>query len=103
MSSLVEPGWEDLARSPRFQALVSSRRSFVVRATVFYTGYLIAYLALLGFAKDFMAREVVGAISLALLGGRTICALSVVMAWLYIRRSQEWDRMADDVLAETGR
>jgi uncharacterized membrane protein (DUF485 family) len=103
MSSLVEPGWEALARSPRFQALVSSRRRFVVRATVLYTAYLIAYLALLGFAPDFMAKEVLGALSLAYVGGLSICVLSVVLAWVYLRRSAEWDRMADEVLAEAGR
>ena len=103
MSSLVEPGWEAFARSPRFQALVASRRRFIVRASVFYTAYLLVYLGLIGFAKDFMAKEVLGSISLALLGGLSICALSVVMGWLYLRRSEEWDRMAADTLAEVRR
>jgi uncharacterized membrane protein (DUF485 family) len=94
MSSLVEPGWEALARSPRFQALVSDRRRFVVRATVFYTAYLVAYLALLGYGKDFMAKEVLGALSLAFLGGLSICALTRVMAIGVPRRSAKWERMA---------
>jgi uncharacterized membrane protein (DUF485 family) len=98
VSSLVEPGWEAIARDPRFLALVASRRRFVVRATAFYSLYFIAYLALLGFAPDFMAQEVIGSISLALLGGLSICALTVAMGWLYLRRSAEWDRMADEVL-----
>jgi uncharacterized membrane protein (DUF485 family) len=97
MSSLAEPGWEAVARDPRFRALVADRRRFVVRASVFYTAYLIAYLALLGFARDFMAKEVVGALSLALLGGLSICLLAVVMAWAYVRRSERWDRMAEEV------
>ena len=97
MSSLAEPGWEAVARDPRFHALVSERRRFVVRATVFYCPYLLAYLLLLGFAKDFMAKEVVGSISLAVLGGLSICVLAVVMAALYVRRSERWDRMADEV------
>ena len=97
MSTLAEPGWEAVARDPRFRALVADRRRFVVRATVVYTGYLIAYLALLGFAKDFMAKEVVGSLSLALLGGLSICLVAVVMAAVYIRRSERWDRMAEEV------
>ena len=97
MSSLAEPGWEAVARDPRFIALVSERRRFVVRATVFYCAYLLAYLALLGFAKDFMSKEVVGSISLAVLGGLTICVLAVVMAAAYVRRSERWDRMAEEV------
>jgi uncharacterized membrane protein (DUF485 family) len=97
MSSLAEPGWEALARDPRFIALVADRRRFVTRATVFYTAYLVAYLALLGFAPDFMAKEVLGAVSLAFLGGLSICVLAVAMAVLYVRRSETWDRMAAEV------
>ena len=97
MSSLAEPGWEALARDPRFVALVADRRRFVTRATLFYTAYLVAYLALLGFAPDLMAKEVLGAISLAVLGGLSICLLAVVMAAVYLRRAQAWDRMADEV------
>jgi uncharacterized membrane protein (DUF485 family) len=97
MSSLAEPGWEALARDPRFVALVADRRRFVTRATVFYTAYLLAYLALLGFAPDLMAKEVLGSISLAVLGGLSICVLAVVMAMLYLRRSERWDRMAAEV------
>jgi uncharacterized membrane protein (DUF485 family) len=97
VSSLAEPGWEAVARDPRFQALVSERRRFVVRATVFYCAYLLAYLVLLGTAKDFMAKEVVGSVSLAVLGGLSICVLAVIMAALYMRRSERWDRMAEEV------
>jgi len=97
MSSLAEPGWEAVARDPRFRALVADRRRFVVRASTFYTAYLMAYLALLGFAPGFMAKEVVGALSLALLGGLSICVLAVVLAAAYVRRSERWDRMAEEV------
>ena len=55
MSSMAEPGWEALARNPRFRELVASRRRFVFPMTAFYTLYLVAYLALLGYAKDLMA------------------------------------------------
>ena len=58
MSSMAEPGWEALARNQQFRELVASRRRFVFPMTAFYTLYLIAYLALLGYAKDFMATEV---------------------------------------------
>lgn len=102
MSSLTEPGWEALARDPEFRALVSSRRRFVAIGTAFYSGYLIAYLALLGYAKDFMANEIAG-ISLALWGGFSICALTVVMAWAYARRAGEWERMAQRVVEGAGR
>ncbi|MDA0181875.1 DUF485 domain-containing protein [Solirubrobacter phytolaccae] len=102
MSSLSEPGWEALARDPQFLELVSSRRRFVAIGTAFYSAYLVAFLALLGFAKDFMSKEIAG-ISLALWGGFSICLLTVVMAWLYARRAGEWERMAQIVVEGAGR
>jgi uncharacterized membrane protein (DUF485 family) len=102
MSSLAEPGWEAIARDPHFRELVSSRRRFVAIGTAVYTGYLVAFLALLGYAKDFMSQEVLG-ISLALWAGLSICLLTVVMAFLYARKANEWERMARRVVEEAGR
>ena len=51
----------------------------------------------MGFAPDLMAKEVLGAVSLALLGGLSICLLAVIMAAAYVRRSDTWDRMAEEV------
>ena len=38
--------------------LVHDRRRFTAAATLFYSLYFVAFLALLGFAPDFMAKEV---------------------------------------------
>ena len=97
MSTLAEPGWEALARDPEFRELVSRRRRFVTIGTAVYTGYLVAFLALLGYAKDFMSKEVLG-ISVALWGGLSICALTVVMAVAYARRANGWEAMAQRVV-----
>jgi uncharacterized membrane protein (DUF485 family) len=96
MSSLTEPGWEALARDPHFRQLVSSRRRFVAIGTAVYSAYLLVFLALLGYAKEFMSKEVLG-ISLALWGGLSICALTVIMATLYARRAAEWERLAERI------
>ena len=102
MSSISEPNWEALARHPHFKELVASRRRFVAWVTGFYSLYFVVYLALLGYAKDFMANEVLG-LSLALWGGFSICLLTVVLAAAYARRAPEWERMAQRVVTEAGR
>jgi uncharacterized membrane protein (DUF485 family) len=102
MSSLAEPGWEALARDPQFRALVSDRRRFVAVGTVVYTGYLVAYLALLGYAKEFMSNEFLG-ISLALWGGLSICALTVVMAAIYAHKANDWEARARRFVEEAVR
>jgi uncharacterized membrane protein (DUF485 family) len=96
MSSVAEPGWEAVAQDPQFRELVRSRRRFVAIGTAVYTGYLVVFLALLGYARDFMSKEVLG-ISLALWGGLSICALTVIMAVAYARRAGEWERMAERI------
>src|SRR3954469_17695888 len=102
MSSLAEPGWEAVARDPQFRELVSSRRRFVALGTAFYCAYFVAYLALLGYAKDFMSKELLG-FSLALWGGLSICALTLIMAYAYARRADHWDELARRVAAEAQR
>jgi uncharacterized membrane protein (DUF485 family) len=102
MSSIAEPNWEALARHPHFRELVSSRRRFVAIVTAFYSFYFLAFLALLGYAKDFMAHEILG-ITLAFWGGYSICVLTVILAVAYARRARTWERMAERVVEEAAR
>jgi uncharacterized membrane protein (DUF485 family) len=102
-SPAVSPDWTAIARTPRFRALVQRRRRFVVAGTVFYSLYFVGYLALLGYAHDFMTKPVVGSFSLALLGGFSICLLAPIMAWLYARRAGEWEREAEAAVQEAQR
>ena len=102
-SPAVSPDWSAIARTPQFQELVSRRRRFVVAGTLFYSLYFIAYLALLAFAPDLMAKQVLGSITLALLGGLSICALAPVMARIYTRRANELEEMAQRVVEEAAR
>jgi uncharacterized membrane protein (DUF485 family) len=100
VSNPATPDWSAIARTPRFRELVKRRRRFVVAGTLFYSLYFVVYLALLGFAPDLMGKEVIGSISLALLGGLSVCALAPIMARIYVRRADELEREADRVLAE---
>jgi uncharacterized membrane protein (DUF485 family) len=102
-SPAVSPDWSAIARTPEFLELVERRRRFVVAGTLFYSLYFIAYLALLGFAPDLMGKEVIGSISLALLGGLSVCALTPIMGFMYIRRADEFEREAERVVEEVAR
>ena len=78
--------------------LVHDRRRFTAAATLVYSLYFVAYLALLGYAPDLMSKQVLGSITLALIGGLSVCALTPIMAWLYSRKAGEFDRMAQDAV-----
>jgi uncharacterized membrane protein (DUF485 family) len=99
-SHATTPDWSAIARSPRFRELVERRRRFVVAGTLVYSLYFTTYLALLGFAPDLMGKEVLGSISLALLGGLSVCALAPIMALIYVRRADELEREAERVVQE---
>ena len=99
MSTHAEPDWAALARSPQFRELMASRRRFLVAGTAFYSLYFLAYLCLLGFAPDTMSKYLFGSVSYALAGGMSLVVLAFVMAFLHARKSDEWERMARDVIA----
>jgi uncharacterized membrane protein (DUF485 family) len=102
-SPAVSPDWSAIARTPQFQELVARRRRFVVAGTLFYSLYFVAYLVLLGFAPDLMSKHVIGSITLALIGGLSVCALAPVMAVIYTRRADEFERDAERVVEEAAR
>jgi uncharacterized membrane protein (DUF485 family) len=99
MSTSAEPDWSALARSPQFRELMASRRRFLVAGTTFYCAYFLAFLCLLGFAPDTMSDRVVGSVTLALVLGMSLILLAFVMAFLHARKADEWDRMAQGVVA----
>jgi uncharacterized membrane protein (DUF485 family) len=99
VSTPVDPDWATLARSPQFRELMASRRRFLVAGTAFYSAYFLAYLCLLGFAPDTMSKYLFGSVTLALAGGMSLVVLAFVMAFLHARKSGEWERMAQAVLA----
>jgi uncharacterized membrane protein (DUF485 family) len=99
VSTSADPDWTALARSPQFRELMASRRRFLVAGTAFYSLYFLTFLCLLGFAPDTMSEAVFGSVTLALVGGMSLVVLAFAMAFLHARRSGEWERMAQRVLA----
>jgi uncharacterized membrane protein (DUF485 family) len=94
VAASAEPDWAAIERSPSFRELVSSRRRFLTAGTCFYCAYFLAFLGLLAWAPDTMAKNVFGSVSLALVAGMSLIVLAFVMAFLHARRASVWDRMA---------
>ncbi len=46
------PEWESLERDPDFQALVKTKRSFIVPATIFFLVYYFGFLVIVGYLPD---------------------------------------------------
>ena len=79
------PVYVELHQSPEFSELRSKFRRFVFPATaVFMTWYLL-YVVMSNWAHDFMSKQVVGNINVALVFGLLQFASTFLIAWLYGR------------------
>jgi uncharacterized membrane protein (DUF485 family) len=83
--------WEALAAQPEFQALLRSRRRFVIPATIFFIAYYLALPILVGFFPKAMSRAVVGPLTLAYCFALSQFAMAWILLAIYLRRSLSFD------------
>lgn len=91
--------WEKLAASERFRNLLKAKRKFVVPAMIFFIVYYFALPVLIGYARPFMERRVLGPVNLAYLFALSQFFMAWIIAWLYVRAAARFDRMAKDVVS----
>lgn len=103
-----EPDWEAIERSPEFQELVIARRRFVIPATVFFLAWYLAFIALCGYAPDFMAESVYEGLTVGYVLALTQFVMVGVLGLMYLQRARNVfdplsDRVAQLALDSTGR
>ena len=91
--------WEKLAASERFRNLVKAKRRFIIPAMIFFVVYYFALPALIGYAKPFMEKPVLGPVNLAYLFALSQFFMAWIIAALYVRAAARFDRMARDVVS----
>lgn len=90
--------WEALAASARFKALLRAKRRFVVPAMLSFIAYYFALPALVGYARPLMEKRVLGPVNLAYLFALSQFFMAWIIAALYVRAANGFDRQAKDVL-----
>ena len=84
----AETDWRVIEESPEFRELTSRKRAFVVPATIFFMVWYFGFIALCGYAPDFMGREF---ITDGLTVGYVLALTQFVMSWalaaMYVRRA----------------
>jgi uncharacterized membrane protein (DUF485 family) len=95
----MSPDWKSLAEKPQFVALMREKRRFVVRATVFFILYYFALPVLVGWFPELMKRRVAGPVNLAYLFALSQFVMAWVLAWLYVRAAERFDRHVRDLRA----
>jgi uncharacterized membrane protein (DUF485 family) len=90
--------WTRIAQSPRYAALLRSKRAFILPASVFFILYYFALLILVGWFPDLMKKPVFGPINIAYLFALSQFFMAWILAFLYVRKAGQWDEQARQVL-----
>ena len=94
--------WDGLAATDEFRALVSAKLRFIIPATIFFVVYYFALPVLVGYAPEWMSREVFGVVNVAYLFALSQFFVAWIIAALYVRAASRWDEMARDITARAG-
>ena len=83
-----EIDWEAAERSPEFRELVKKRRAFVVPATIFFIAWYFGFIALAGYAPDFMGREfLTDGLTVGYMLALTQFLMTWVLGYMYLKRA----------------
>jgi uncharacterized membrane protein (DUF485 family) len=91
--------WDRIAALEEFKTLLAAKRKFIVPATVFYITYYFALPVLVGYAPQWMATKVLGAVNVAYLFALSQFFMAWIVALLYVRAAGRFDAMARAIVA----
>ena len=89
--------WDEIAESREFKDLMATKKIFIVPAFIFFVVYYFALPVLVGYAPAFMSTKV-GPVNLAYLFALSQFFVAWVIAGLYVRAANDFDRLAKDIL-----
>lgn len=91
--------WAKLEASPQFTELKRAKAAFIVPACIVFIAYYFALPLLVGYAPQFMARKVYGALNIAYLFALSQFFMAWTIAALYVRAASQHDLQAEAVIA----
>ncbi len=89
--------WDKIAESREFQDLMATKKTFIVPAFIFFVVYYFALPALVGYAPQFMSTKI-GYVNLAYLFALSQFFVAWIIAALYVKAANNFDRLAKDIL-----
>ena len=92
--------WEAIAASERFKELLRAKRRFVIPAMVVFIIYYFALPVLVGYARPLMEKRVFGPVNLAYLFALSQFFMAWIIAALYVRAANRFDRQAREIIAQ---
>ena len=102
-ASRHDPIYDELHQAADFIELRRRFRRFVFPATAAFLSWYLLYVVMSNWADDFMSKQVVGHINVALVFGLLQFVSTFLIAWLYARfASRKLDPAAEQVRASMG-
>jgi uncharacterized membrane protein (DUF485 family) len=92
--------WEAIAAGAPFKELLRAKRRFIVPAMLFFVIYYFALPVLVGYARPLMEKRVLGPVNLAYLFALSQFFMAWIIAALYVRAANKFDRQARDVISQ---
>jgi uncharacterized membrane protein (DUF485 family) len=92
--------WEMIAASARFKELLRAKRRFIIPAMIFFIVYYFALPALVGYARPLMEKRILGPVNLAYLFALSQFFMAWIIAALYVRAANRFDRQAREIIKE---
>jgi uncharacterized membrane protein (DUF485 family) len=93
--------WEGVERTSTFRELVQRRRSFVVPCTIFFLVYYMLFIALAGYAPDFMGEKITGGLTVGYLLALSQFVMVWGLGWAYLRKSsRDFDPLRERVVRD---
>lgn len=90
--------WEGIASSAGFRQLLKAKRRFIIPAMIFFIVYYFALPVLVGYARPLMEKQVIGVVNLAYLFALSQFFMAWIIAALYVRAANRFDKMAREVI-----
>lgn len=90
--------WDRIAASKEFQDLMATKKTFIVPAFIFFVVYYFLLPVLVGYAPQLMSTKVMGNVNLAYLFALSQFFVAWMIAGLYVRAANNFDRLAKDIL-----
>ena len=88
--------WIAAERSPEFRELIARKRRFVVPATIFFLGWYLGFIALAGYAPDFMGESIYEGFTVGYALALSQFVMTWVLGWMYVRKADdEFDPLAE--------
>ena len=95
--------WDLVAENADFRKLLAAKRRFIVPATVFFIVYYFLLPVSVGYWPELMSTPVLGPVNIAYLFALSQFLVAWLIAYLYVRAADRFDRMGREILEELGR